>query len=222
MVAVQRSSLFGPSYDRFAFGSQYSAAEYLFALNPDVMAIPPRFRLKHSSETLVREMCGLCTDIERAIENGVDVSELLAKWHEHASRRYDPAEFTSYWKAVDREEFVREALNPRPKIVEDLLYAEAADVLASISAAEPSENELSYYLEWLDLQFPEANISDLIYWPDEWFDDPALVRNANGSFKREAELSIDQMLGYAMAKSGRSLPGAPVDIVLPFPIPTNW
>lgn len=70
------------------------------------MAIPLRFRLQVQSRA-IKQMCGLCTGIERAVESGDDASDLLAKWHQHATRTYDPAEFTTYWKAIDQEEFVR-------------------------------------------------------------------------------------------------------------------
>lgn len=185
------------------------------------MPIPPRFRLQVPKPALIKQMCGLCTEIERAIETGDDASDLLTKWHHHATRIYDPTEFTTYWKAIDLKEFVREALNPRPKMVEDLTYSEAAAVLECLSEAELSSNESSYFLEWLETQFPNTNVCNLVYWPDQWFDDASLIRNANGSFKPEAELSTEQLLGYAMAKSHRMLPGAPPDIELPFPMP-QW
>jgi hypothetical protein len=62
-------------------------------------------------------------------------------------------------------------------------------------------------------------MSDLIYWPDSWFGNASLFRDANGAFKPESALSNDQILAYAMAKSGRVLPDAPKDVVLPFPMP---
>ena len=40
-------------------------------------------------------------------------------------------------------------------------------------------------------------MSDLIYWPDEWFGNTSLFRDANGAFKPESSLSSDQILGYA-------------------------
>jgi hypothetical protein len=88
-----------------------------------------------------------------------------------------------------------------------------------VSAAAVSEAEIGYYLGWLEAQFPGANMNGLIYWPDAWFPDASLFRDENGAFKPESELSNDQVLAYAMAKSGRKLPGAPTEVVLPFPMP---
>jgi hypothetical protein len=61
----------------------------------------------------------------------------------------------------------------------------------------------------------------LIYWPDEWFGDPSWFRDSGGAFKPEAELSLDQILGYAMKRSKRELPGTPLGIPLPFPMPKD-
>lgn len=94
-------------------------------------------------------------------------------------------------------------------------------MLESLSSADLSEADDQYYLDWLEAQFPGGNTSDLIHWPDEWFGDASLFRNSNGAFKPEAELSSDQILAYAMAKSGRRLPGAPENVSLPFPVPRS-
>jgi hypothetical protein len=183
------------------------------------MAIPQRLALPPVNEQLRAEMLSLCTEIERALDSGDEATELLARWHAHARRRFEPREFQTYWKAIDIETFVVEALSPTPALDGQTTYAEALAVLESIVEADLSEAETGYYLEWLDAQFPASNMSDLIYWPDEWFGSFDLFREKNGAFKPEAELSNDQMLGYAMARSGRTLPGAPQDIDLPFPLP---
>jgi hypothetical protein len=183
------------------------------------MPIPSRFQLTPPSKSLVREMCNLCSEISRLVEQREDPSVLLAQWHRHANHEFKPVDFVSYAGAVDQETFVRDALNPRPRFVADLQYSEAAAVLESVVLVDVTESESSHFLEWLDVQFPGIGISDLIYWPDQWFDNPLLIRDAQGGFRPEAELSTDQVLGYAMAKSGRALPGAPAGVVLPFPVP---
>src|SRR5262249_4353189 len=152
---------------------------------------------------LLTEMSALCDEIERQLEAGDTADALLQRWHSHARRRCDPHEFRTYWKAVSKDTFVRDALNPDPSFDKDVVYSEAFAVLEAVATGAVSEAEISYYLGWLEAQFPNSNMSDLIYWPDEWFDDSSLFRDANGAFKPESELSNDQMLVYAMAKSGR-------------------
>jgi hypothetical protein len=183
------------------------------------MAIPERLKLRPVCKQLVDEMLALCDAIERELEAGDTAEVLLQRWHAHARRRCDPYEFRTYWKAVDKETFVLEALNPEPSFDKDLVYSEALAVLDAVSNAALPESESAYYLDWLEAQFPGSNMSDLINWPDEWFGDASLFRDANGAFKPESSLSNDQILAYAMAKSGRNLPGAPKGVSLPFPMP---
>jgi hypothetical protein len=183
------------------------------------MAIPERLKLRPVSKEVLDEMLGLCDAIERELEAGETAEALLRRWHSHAGRPCDPHEFQTYWKAVSKETFVLDALNPEPSFDKDAVYSEALAVLGAVSNAAVPESESGYYLGWLEAQFPGSNMTDLIYWPDEWFGDASLFRDASGAFKPESSLSNEQLLAYAMAKSGRKLPGAPTDVSLPFPMP---
>jgi hypothetical protein len=183
------------------------------------MAIPERLKLRPVSKELFDEMSSLCDSIERELESGEMPEPLLQQWNSHARRRCMPHEFLTYWKAVSRETFVLNALNPEPYFDHQAVYSEARAVLDAIMNPTLPESEVNYYLGWLEAQFPETNMCDLIYWPDEWFGDASLFRDPGGAFKPDASLSSDQILGYAMAKSGRRLPGTPNDVTLPFPMP---
>jgi hypothetical protein len=183
------------------------------------MAIPDRLKLQPVSKQLVYEMSALCDAIERELESGGTADALLQRWHANARRRCDPYEFKTYWKAVSKETFVLDALNPESSFDKDVLYSEALAVLDAVANAAMPESESGYFFRWLETQFPGTNMSELIYWPDAWFGDASLFRDANGAFKPESSLSNDQILGYAMAKSCRTLPGAPKDLSLPFPMP---
>ena len=183
------------------------------------MAIPERLRLSPVSPALLEEMAALCSAIERELESGGTADELLERWHRHSGRVVDPFEFHTYWKGVDKSTFVREALRPPPSFDAAAVYSEVLDVLTALVEVEVEDGDERYYLGWLEAQFPGCNISALIYWPDHWFDDASLFRDRDGAFKPEALLSNDQVLAYAMAASGRRLPGAPNGIVLPFPVP---
>ena len=176
------------------------------------MAIPERLKLQPPSQQLLDEMSALCDEIERELESGETAEPLLQRWHSHARRRCDPSEFQTYWEAVSKETFIHDALNPEPSFDKDVVYYKALAVLDAVASAAVPESEINYYLGWLEAQFPGSNMSDLIYWPDEWFGDASLFRDANGAFRPEATLSNDQILCYAMAKSSRKLPGAPEDV----------
>ena len=183
------------------------------------MPIPERFQTSEPSELLVNEMTALCEKIEHELECGGDAIELLNQWREKSGVWYEPHEFENYWRSIDIEEFVLGAINGTPEYCADLNYAEAKAVLETILNAELAENQTAFYLDWLETQFPNSSISDLIYWPDEWFDDSLRFRDEGGAFKPEAELDLHQILAYAMTKSNRYIDGRPSDVNLPYPLP---
>lgn len=190
-------------------------------ISEKLIPIPVRFLQKKPAESLVQEMTKLCCETELELENGGNATELLVKWHKHASGKYEHNDFLRYWKSISIEEFVFGALNPKPTYCNDLKYEEAVLIMNSIIKAELSENKTSYYIDWFEIQFPNSDISDLIYWPDEWFGDGSLFRDENSLFKREIELNAHQILSYAMESSGRYLDGWPIDVELPFSMPAK-
>ncbi len=154
--------------------------------------------------------------IAAELERGGNAATLLERWHSRARRKCEPPEFRNYWRAVSQKTLVREALNPKPVFDPQVTFAEALAVLAAFNSV--SESAQAYYLDWLNAQFPGSNMSDLLFWPDEWFGDKSHFRDISGAFKPDANLNKEQIIGYAMAKSGRKLADAP-EISLPFPLP---
>ncbi|MCA9041760.1 MAG: hypothetical protein KDA65_15510 [Planctomycetaceae bacterium] len=183
------------------------------------MPIPERFKLPPIPEELFQRMSYLCGVIDSGSNH--DVGEHLAEWNKHSNRKCEAYDLEGYRSGMDKVPFVRSFLHPIPVFVEDVFYSEVVDVLNSIWNVEGTEDETSYYLNWLEAQFPNSNISDLIYWPDEWFGDESLFRDENGHFKTDAELSVDQIIAYAMAKSKRMLTDAPTGVRMPYPLPES-
>ena len=184
------------------------------------MPIPPRLQLQPVSTAEIRKLSKLCNAIEDGINRGDDVTFLLQKWHRHATRPFEPFEFTTYYGSVSTEEFVKGAILPRPQFVDDVTYEEIKAVLQAVGQVEFTDQaDLAYYLEWLETNLPGSNISDLMYWPNQWFQDDSRFLDENGCFKPGNELNDDQVLRYAMLKSGRMVPHSPDDVPLPFPIP---
>lgn len=175
------------------------------------MPIPPRLRPPTPSVEEFREYKELCRQIERAIEGRADVSELLTRWNGRAGRTYQPSDF-HYHGASDIDTFVGAMLLGAPALVPDLTYGELREVLASVLNMELSEAVSDYYLQWLEANLPGADVIILIYCTSDWFNDEAL---------RQVELTPNQILAYAMAKSGRRVPGVPEGVPMPYPIPPS-
>lgn len=175
------------------------------------MPIPERLRPAPPTAEELAAYTELCRRIEnRRYADEDELAELLARWNRRAGREYDAAEFRTYYGAMEIGEFVTGMLLGVPQLVPDLRYSELRDVLEAVVAVALPQPEDGYFLNWLEAQLPGSDISDLIYWPNEWFGDESLLH---------VELTPDQILAYAMARSGRRLPGAPENVTLPHPIP---
>lgn len=175
------------------------------------MTIPQRLHPERPDDAEVREFCRLCDEIEDGLSSRRDVSAALARWNARAHRRFEPHEFTSYAGAVDQETFVIDALRPLPGVIGDLRYSEALAVVGCVVEASLPEADLSYFLEWLSVQFPSADVSELIYSPGRWFRDGAADAHA---------FSPAQTLEAAMQRSRRRLADGP-SVPLPFPVPAR-
>ncbi|VEC04876.1 Uncharacterised protein [Klebsiella pneumoniae] len=81
----------------------------------------------------------------------------------------------------------------------DLSWDELIQIIQFVCQAKVRNLNQSYALGLLEKNF-DANPSDLIYWPNEWFQD-----KGHASCRFEPE----EIAGYLMAKSGRRLSDAP-------------
>lgn len=90
----------------------------------------------------------------------------------------------------------------------DLTWDELVQIISFVCNAEGKESEQSYALGLLEKNF-DANPSDLIYWPNEWFQDEDMLH---------VDLTPEEIAGYLMARSGRILSDAP-QIDLRYPLP---
>ncbi|MDP3503809.1 MAG: hypothetical protein Q8S33_25960 [Myxococcales bacterium] len=170
--------------------------------------IPHRFVVKRPTAHEVRAFCELCDELENAVLSKGNVELLLARWNQRANRVFAPHEFAQYSGAMGTRDFVLMALTPKPQHVADLTWAEAVAVFDVVATDTLEAWELDFFKDWLELQFPDANVSDLLFWPDSWFGvDEAL----------QFPFTAQHFATAAMRRSGRQLPGAqPVE--LPFPV----
>jgi hypothetical protein len=170
------------------------------------MPIPDRLRPPPPTAEEMAHYTELC----RRIENRRHTDDDLAEWNRRAGVEYTEAEFRTYYGAMEIDEFVTEMLLGEPTLVPDLTYSELRDVLDSVRSVTLSQPEDSYFLGWLEANLPDSDISDLIYWPNHWFENESMLH---------VELTPDQILAYAMKRSGRTVRGAPENVPLPYPIP---
>lgn len=160
----------------------------------------------------VERFVALAREIEARVSTGGDVAGLMEEWNAGAHRAYEAVELATYDGSMDARTFVREALLRPVGRLEDLRFEEASAAMGAVARAELDPAVTSAVMQTLEANFPGAEVSDLIFWPDAWFQDDARLHVA---------LTPDQLVGYACARSGRSLEGAPEDLSLPHPVPAR-
>lgn len=178
------------------------------------MAIPERWRPTWPSDAELERFSDLCDQIERRDDGWEDD---LATWNRRASREHQEVEFRTYYGSTDKVTFVTKALLPSPALDPAVTFGELVEVVRAVSElgdedGELDEAEQDHLLEALDVNLPGAGVSDLIYWPNHWFGD----RSANPN---EYALTHEQVVRYALLRSGRVVPGCPTEPDLPFTLP---
>lgn len=96
-------------------------------------------------------------------------------------------------------------LNEEPRPIPGLRYDELVEMIRVISDPDSDEELQAYYIRVIDITLPGANVSDLIFWPNSWFNDEAML---------SIELSEIEIANYILAWTKRRLPGSE-DIELP-------
>lgn len=176
------------------------------------MPLPERMRAPEVSLKKISELAKKAEGILAKIEQGSadDDPALVAMINEWNSQTVSPrhfADFRDFPSSTSAIDFTRTAMN-QARLYPDFTWAELIQTVNFICDCEGAESEQDYALSLLECNF-DANASDLIFWPDSWFDNPELA---------DDELSAEEIAGYLLARSGRHLPDAPA-LTLMYPIP---
>lgn len=177
-----------------------------------IMHLPERLKPINTSRTKLKKRVELLEQITNEIDHGAKeddkkLKSMMLEWNAGVVSPCEFSDFHDYSSWTSAKEFMRSALN-QVKYLDDLLYEELIQILEFICCAQGSDSEQDYAINLLDVNF-DANPSDLIYWPNEWFgiDDEGLDN-----------LTSAEMAGYLMEKANRHLANSP-KINLKYAIP---
>lgn len=178
------------------------------------MPLPERFKPAKINRQKLKKLADAAEEIVSQIDNAAaeddeGLKAMIDDWNRQVVNPYEFSDFRDFSSWTDAKNYTRMALN-QEKYVADLTWDELVQIISFVCNAEGKESEQSYALGLLEKNF-DANPSDLIYWPNEWFQDKDLSQVA---------LTPEEIAGYLMAKSGRLLSDAP-QIDLRYPIPLS-
>ncbi|MEX6060541.1 hypothetical protein [Providencia hangzhouensis] len=174
------------------------------------MSLPERLKPIKVSRITMKAKQELLEQITIKIDNGAnendkELSSMISSWNNGVANICQFSDFRDYSSWTSAKEFTRIAFN-KVRYIEDLSYEELIGIIDFICSSEGKESEQTYALNLLKANF-DANPSDLIYWPDEWFNNDEVD-----------DLSTEEIAAYLMEKSNRRLPNAP-EVVLKYSIP---
>jgi hypothetical protein len=116
--------------------------------------------------------------------------ELLDEFNRAAGTAFAFEDFQGIYGAMDHETFVRQVLSePAARKVPDITYDELLELLTRVCRAAGVEHEVYFWLRLLEANLPDPRLSDLIYWPGQYFGDGNNAR----------ELSPREILDIALA-----------------------
>ena len=178
------------------------------------MPLPERLKPAKINRQKLKELADAAEEILSQIDNGADEDDeglkaMIDDWNRQVVNPYEFSDFRDFSSWTDAKNFTQMAFN-QEKYIADLTWDELVQIIRFVCSAEGKESEQSYALGLLEKNF-DANPSDLIYWPDEWFQDKDMFH---------VDLTPEEMAGYLMAKSGRRLSDAP-QIDLRYPLPPS-
>jgi hypothetical protein len=140
-------------------------------------------------ELALEKAITLARELYRLHERGLDCTSPLETLSALAGRELSPSDIRAGFGSLDPEAFARDVLLNRMPIPTDLSYDEMLELIRRICKVEGSEFQIGYWLSCLKANTHNGRISELIYWPGEYFGD--------GDHSRE--LSPKEILDAALA-----------------------
>ncbi|BES86126.1 hypothetical protein PEC302107_03850 [Pectobacterium araliae] len=178
------------------------------------MPLPERMKPTKVSSKKINELAKNAEMILSKIDEGSAQEDpmlvtMMVEWNNQVVRPYTFSNFRDFSSWTSAREFTRMAFN-LAKFYPDFTWNELIQTIQFICDCEGKESEQNFALSLLESNF-DGNPSDLIFWPDRWFQNPEMLH---------VDLSAEEISGYLMARSGRYLTDAP-EIELIYPIPDN-
>lgn len=176
------------------------------------MPLPERMKPTKVSSKKINELAKNAEMILSKINEGSDQQDpilmaLIVEWNNQVVCPYKFSDFRDFPSWTSAREFTRMAFNLE-RFYPDFTWKELIQTIKFVCDCEGNESEQNFALSLLECNFT-GNPSDLIFWPDSWFQNPDMLHT---------DLSVEEIAGYLMARSDRHLADAP-EIGLRYPIP---
>jgi hypothetical protein len=144
-------------------------------------------------EALVERLARLAADIDGAAPGQWE--DDLDEFNRTAQTDLTFADFQGIYGGQDHATWVRKVLaEPFRKRLPSIARAELLELIRRVAQADGEEHEIEFWLGLLEVNIPDPRISDLIFWPGEYF----------GDGDNSRALSPEQILEISQASADRT------------------
>ena len=119
----------------------------------------------------LQEALALSDEIYRLHEEGQDYSAPLRRLARIAKRPIGPHAVLAAFGSIRPITFAKKQLVDWNSLPNDLAEEEMLDLIQRVCQSSGSEFQTEYWVECLRINTGDENISDLIFWPGEYFHD---------------------------------------------------
>ncbi|UVM48251.1 MULTISPECIES: hypothetical protein [unclassified Pseudomonas] len=96
----------------------------------------------------------------------------LAEFNREAMTELEFIDFQGVYGGQAHDTWVRKVLaKPYELRVADVTKQELVELARRVMEGDGADHEVEFWLSMLEINIPNDRISDLIFWPDEYFDD---------------------------------------------------
>jgi hypothetical protein len=136
----------------------------------------------------------IAREIYRLHEAGGDYAPQLQEFARILGKSVPQFDVDAAFGSISPESFAEGLLMDRSRMPKDLSESEMLELIERICKADGTESQISYWLNCLEVNAGDDRISDLIFWPGEYF----------GGDDNGRELTPHEILRTAMAKGHRA------------------
>ncbi|MDA8486796.1 hypothetical protein NNO07_27370 [Pseudomonas resinovorans] len=128
--------------------------------------MPPKL-----DESLVSRLTSLSEKIDCGDPG--KVQDLVIAFNRDAGTNFGFSDFQGIYGGQDHNTWVRKVLaSPYLKCVDGITRSELAEMARRVMENDGPELAVDFWLSMLEVNIPDDRISDLIFWPNEYFGDP--------------------------------------------------
>jgi hypothetical protein len=141
-------------------------------------------------ETRVVRLAAIAAEIDGGERD--ETASQLAEFNREAMTNLTFLDFQGIYGGQDHDTWVRKVLaGPYEYRLTDITRSELIEMAGRVMDAEIPEHAQYFWLKMLELNIPDARISDLFFWPGEYF----------GDGDNSRELTAEQIIKIALRNS---------------------